>query len=138
MCKWFLTCGANGTFKRVPSVVSLSLAGLGDSRSVPSLGLLVVLASAGLSERVHAVNLILRADPAEVVDLADGAIHALLELLEGKTQEAFAAHCLRLLGDRVLSGVIELGLPLRNADEHVLLGLVHRENCGTFVALNSI
>ena len=120
-------------------VVSLSLASLcGDSWSVSSLRLLVVLASTGLSESVHAVNLILRADPAEVVDLADSTIHALFDLLEGEAQEAFAAHDLSLLGDRVFCSFVQRGLPLRDADEHVLLGLEHWVNGLTFAALNSV
>ena len=120
------------------SDILLSLASLSDSWSVPSLRLLVVLASTGLSESVHAVNLILRADPAEVVDLADGAVHALFDLLEGEAEEAFAAHDLRLLSDGCLGSIVQRSLPLGDADEHVLLGLVHGEDSGTLTALNLV
>ena len=38
----------------------------------------------------------------------------------------------------VLSIVIEIGLPLNDTDEHVLLGLVERENGGAFSACNTL
>lgn len=120
------------------SDILLSLASLSDSWSVPSLGLLVVLACTGLPERVHTVNLILGSDPAEVMDLADGAIHALLDLLEREAKEALATHELCLLSDRVFSGVVERGLPLCDADKHVFLGLVHGKDGSTFSALDCI
>ena len=125
-------------FRLVRSGLSFSLAGLCNSGRVPSLSLLVVLASARLSEGVHAINLVLGAHPAEVMDLADGAVHALLDLLKGEAEEAFSAHDLRLLSDCILGAIVQRSLPLGDADEHVLLGLVHGEDSGALTALNIV
>ena len=102
------------------------------------MSLFVKLASACISECIHAVDLILGADPTEVVDLADGPVHALLDLFERDAEEALAAEDLGLLGHIVLSGFVERSFPLRDANEHVFLGLVEGEDSSTFSTLNDV
>ena len=70
--------------------------------------------------------------------LADCAIHRLLQLSKREAKEPVSAHDLCLLLDLVLSIVIERGLPLDNADEHVLLGLIQRENGGAFTTCDPL
>ena len=118
--------------------ITCSFAGDSDGGCVSSLSLLVVLAAAGFSEGIHAVDLVLGANSAEVVNLADGTIHALLQLFHGKAEEALASHDLDLLGHGILLTVAEAGLPLCDTEEHVLLGLVKREDCGTFATLDGL
>ena len=77
-----------------------------NSWGILGLGLLVVLASTGLSERIHAVHLVLGADTAEVVHLADGTVHRLLELFQREAQETIAAHDLRFLRHIVFGRII--------------------------------
>ena len=115
-----------------------SFSSLRDSWSVSSLSLLVVLAGAGLSEGFHPVDLVLRTDSAEVVHLANGSVHAFVEFLERDAKEALATHDLRFLRRVVLLLVAQRGLPLRNADEHVLFGFIQGEHCSAFTTLNCL
>lgn len=118
----------------------------GDSRGILGLGLLVVLAATGLSERIHAVHLVLGTDAAEVVHLADGTVHRLLKLFQREAQETIATHDLCILLHLGLGFSIHLCLvlvfldvlPLGDADEHALLGLVERENGGTLTTLDGV
>ena len=106
------------------SLGGLETEGLGILRD----SVLVVVTCAGLSDGGHAVNLKLRAESAVAPDLIDGASSRLVELFQRSASKPIAAQdlCLLLyLGDLV---VTQSGLPLCDTDEHVLLGLVERED----------
>ena len=120
------------------SILPYSLPCSLNSRRVSGLSLFVKLASARISKSIHAVDLVLGADPTEVVDLADGPVHRLLDLFERHPEEALAPKHLSLLGHIVFSGFIERGFPLRDANEHVFLGLVEGEHSGAFSTLDGV
>ena len=106
--------------------------------SIHLLALLVIVTAAGLSPGDHAVDLVLGANATVVVNLADSSVHGLLELLQCDAAEAVTTHDLGLVLDESLNIGAEGGLPLSDANEHVLLGLVQGVNGSSFTSLDSV
>ena len=119
------------------NIAALSVAGH-VLTSVHLLALLVIVTAASLSPGDHAVNLVLGANATVVVHLRDGSVHGLVELLEGGAAEAISTHDLGLVLDEGLDIVAEGSLPLGDADEHVLLGLVQGVDGSSFATLDAL
>ena len=105
---------------------------------VSCLSLFVIFAGASLAPGGHAIDLVLRTNSAVGVHLTDGAVHGLLGLLEREAEETISADHLSITLDLSFQVSWNIRLEFTNANYHVLLGLILRVKCSSFLTSDAL